>query len=112
VIRALSALAQETRLDIFRRLIAAGPGGLSAGRVGEEFGLPSATLSFHLKELRNAGIVTARKDGRFVIYSADFAAMKMLVGFLLENCCQRPEGLLAGQKSGETAGEPAAEPVS
>ncbi len=88
-IRALAALAQETRLDIFRLLVEAGTSGMPAGRIGAELGVPSATLSFHLKELRNAGIVTCRKAGRLAIYAADYDAMNALMGYLMENCCRR-----------------------
>lgn len=85
---ALGALAQETRLDAFRLLVQAGPGGLTPGAVGERLGVPAATLSFHLKELRNAGIVRCRRESRSLIYSADFAAMDALLGFLTRHCCQ------------------------
>jgi DNA-binding transcriptional ArsR family regulator len=86
-IDALSALAQETRLQVYRLLVEAGPEGLSAGRIGEELGLPPATLSFHLAHLTRAGLAQSRQDGRFVIYSADFQNMNALVGYLTENCC-------------------------
>jgi ArsR family transcriptional regulator len=87
-VRALSALAQESRLAIFRLLVQAGPQGLAAGAIGDELGLPPATLSFHLAGLTRAGLAQSRQEGRFVIYSADYAAMNALVGFLTENCCQ------------------------
>jgi ArsR family transcriptional regulator len=87
-IQALSALAQESRLAIFRLLVQAGPAGLAAGTIGEELDLPPATLSFHLAGLARAGLAKSRQEGRFVIYSADYAAMNALVGFLTENCCQ------------------------
>lgn len=87
VIAALSALAQETRLDIFRLLVEAGAQGMAAGRIGEALDLPSATLSFHLKELRTAGIVRSHRDGRSVIYAADYDAMGRVMTFLTENCC-------------------------
>ena len=87
VLAALAALAQESRLAIFRLLIQAGPAGLPAGKVGEELGIASSALSFHLKELVHAGLVTARQEGRFVIYTAQFDTMSGLVGFLTENCC-------------------------
>jgi DNA-binding transcriptional ArsR family regulator len=86
-IEALSALAQDTRLKIYRLLVEAGAEGMSAGRIGEELELPPATLSFHLAHLARAGLARSRQDGRFVIYSADFANMNALVGFLTENCC-------------------------
>lgn len=83
----LSALAQEARLDVFRTLVAAGPEGLAAGAVGEVLEIPAATLSFHLKELRNAGLLHCRRQGRSRIYSADFEAVAAFVAFLTENCC-------------------------
>jgi ArsR family transcriptional regulator, arsenate/arsenite/antimonite-responsive transcriptional repressor len=86
-IDALSALAHETRLKVYRLLVEAGPAGLPAGRIGEELELPPATLSFHLAHLARAGLASARQDGRFVIYSADFQSMNALVGYLTENCC-------------------------
>ncbi len=83
----LAALAQETRLSIFRALVQAGPEGLNPGTLAEKLGLAQATLSFHLKELRNAGMIQARQESRYIFYSADFAAMNELLGFLTENCC-------------------------
>ena len=88
-IDAFGALAQETRLDIFRLLVEAGPTGLAAGEIGEALGVPAATLSFHLKELRTASMVASRKDGRSLIYAADFMAVDGLIAFLMRNCCQR-----------------------
>lgn len=84
----LAALAQETRLSIFRALVQAGPGGLAAGRIAEAVGAPASTLSFHLKELAAAGLVRSRQEGRFIYYSADYPAMSELVTFLTEKCCQ------------------------
>ena len=84
---ALSALAQESRLKVYRLLVEAGPEGVPAGRIGEELQLPPATLSFHLAHLARAGLARSRQEGRFVIYSADFEAMNALVGYLTENCC-------------------------
>ena len=84
---ALSALAQESRLSIYRLLVEAGPEGLSAGRIGEALELPPATLSFHLAHLTRAGLAQSRQEGRFVFYSADFRNMNALVGYLTENCC-------------------------
>ena len=86
-VESLAALAQASRLQIYRLLVEAGPEGLSAGRIGEELGLPPATLSFHLSQLTRAGLARSRQDGRFVIYSADFDNMNALVGYLTENCC-------------------------
>ena len=87
-IGALAALAQETRLDIFRLLVEAGPGGLPAGRVGSALDIPSATLSFHLKELKSAGLIRCERVGRSRIYSPDFAAVTDLLGFMTTNCCR------------------------
>ena len=87
-IEALAALAQETRLDVFRLLVQAGVEGLPAGRIGEALGLPGATLSFHLNQLRHAGLVTFRREGRSLIYMAEYAAMNGLLAYLTENCCQ------------------------
>jgi DNA-binding transcriptional ArsR family regulator len=86
-VTALAALAHQWRLAVFRLLVEAGPDGLPAGRISERLALPPSSLSFHLKELTRAGLVRSRQQGRFVIYSADFAAMQGLVGFLTENCC-------------------------
>ena len=87
-VKALAALAQDTRLAIYRMLVQQGPEGLSAGTIAERLDLPGATLSFHLKELANAGMVESRQDGRFVFYSANYEQMNGLLGYLTENCCQ------------------------
>lgn len=87
VIDALAALAQRSRLAIFKLLVEAGLDGLAAGAIGEKLELPPATLSFHLAHLARAGLVHNRQEGRFVIYSANFDNMKALVGYLTENCC-------------------------
>ena len=87
VVSSLGALAQETRLDIFRLLVQRGPEGIAAGEIGQRLGLPSATLSFHLNQLRFAGLVTSRRQSRSIIYSANFKAMTELIGYLTENCC-------------------------
>lgn len=83
----LAALAQETRLAIFRTLVQAGPQGLNPGVLAEKLAIAQATLSFHLKELRHAGLIHARQESRFIFYSADFEAMNSLLGFLTDNCC-------------------------
>jgi ArsR family transcriptional regulator, arsenate/arsenite/antimonite-responsive transcriptional repressor len=88
-IQALAALAQESRLAVFRLLVQAGPTGVSAGEIAADLKLPPATLSFHLKELSHANLVLARQQGRFVFYSANFEHMGALVAFLTENCCAR-----------------------
>jgi DNA-binding transcriptional ArsR family regulator len=87
VVIALSALAQASRLAVFRALVQAGPQGLTAGRIAELAGIPPSSLSFHLKELTHAGLTRVRQDGRFMIYSAQFERMNALLGFLTENCC-------------------------
>lgn len=87
-VTALAALAQETRLAIFRLLVEAGPEGLAAGRIGEALDIAAPTLSFHLKELAHAGLVTSHPQGRFVIYSAGFERMAALVSYLTSNCCR------------------------
>jgi ArsR family transcriptional regulator len=83
----LAALAQGTRLAIFRLLVQAGPQGLCVGDIGAKLDLAAATLSFHLKELANAGLLQPRQDGRFIYYAPDFDAMNSLVAYLTENCC-------------------------
>ena len=87
VITALAALAQESRLAVFRLLVQVGPAGLAASKIAEILGVPPSSLSFHLKELSYADLVTSRQEGRFVIYSANIANMNSLIGFLTENCC-------------------------
>jgi DNA-binding transcriptional ArsR family regulator len=87
VARILSALSHEHRLGVFRLLVQAGPEGRPAGEIADELGLAPPTLSFHLAQLSNAGLLQARQDGRFIHYSADFTAMNALVAFLTENCC-------------------------
>ncbi|MEW5892835.1 MAG: metalloregulator ArsR/SmtB family transcription factor [Pseudomonadota bacterium] len=86
-VQRLAALAQENRLAIFRLLVQAGAPGLAAGKIAEALNLAPATLSFHLKELAHAGLVQARQEGRFIYYSADYAAMNALIASLTENCC-------------------------
>ncbi len=88
IVRSLAALAQETRLAIYRLLVQQGPQGLAVGAIAEQLKLANATLSFHLKELANAELVTARQQGRFIYYGANYPAMNGLVEYLTENCCQ------------------------
>lgn len=102
-VAALGALAQENRLEVFRLLVQAGPEGLPAGQIAERLKLAGPTLSFHLAQLKHAGLVQARRDGRSLIYAADYDGMNALMGFLMENCC-------AGQAAG--CGLPACEPAS
>lgn len=88
----LAALGHAKRLAVFRLLVQAGPAGLSAGVIGERLELAPATLSFHLAHLSRVGLTTARQDGRFIFYAADFTAMDELIAFLTDNCCNG-EGL-------------------
>jgi DNA-binding transcriptional ArsR family regulator len=95
-VSALAALAQETRLSVFRLLVQAGPAGLPAGEIGQRLAVPPATLSFHLKELSRADLVSSRQDGRFVYYAANFEQMAALMSFLTQNCCNgMPEACLS-----------------
>jgi DNA-binding transcriptional ArsR family regulator len=87
-VAALSALAQETRLALFRRLVRAGPQGLAAGALARDLDVAAPTLSFHLKELKHAGLVRVERDGRSLRYRPDFAAMNALLRFLTEHCCE------------------------
>lgn len=87
-VTALAALAHATRLDVFRLLVQTGPDGMPAGRIGERLGLPSATLSFHLNHLRHAGLVIFRREGRSLIYVAEYLAMNDLLAYLTAHCCQ------------------------
>ena len=95
---ALAALSQETRLDVFRLLVRAGRQGLPAGAIAERLGVAAATLSFHLKELKSAGVVSCERRARERIYRPDFAAMNALLRFLTENCC---EGVAACERGAE-----------
>ncbi len=100
-IEALSALAQEHRLALFRMLVKAGEKGLAAGAIADRLGVPNSSLSFHLAQLRNAGLILQERQHRSLIYRANYPAMNALVGYLMENCC-------AGADCGS---EPACEPV-
>jgi len=104
-IEALGALAQETRLQVFRLLVAAGPKGLPAGAIAEELGAPTSTLSFHLAYLSRAGLVISRRESRSIIYSANFSGMRGLLDFLTEDCCKgspemcEPVAALSGRRA-------------
>jgi len=87
VISALAALAQETRLAVFRLLVQVGPEGMAATKISEQVGIPASSLSFHLKEMLHADLVISRQESRFIIYSANFTTMSELIGFLTDNCC-------------------------
>ena len=86
-VAALAALAQDTRLAVYRLLVQQGPSGMAAGEIAAAVQTSPATLSFHLKELSHAGLVSSRQDGRFVFYAANFDAMNALIAYLTENCC-------------------------
>ena len=86
-VTALASLAQEHRLALFRLLVQAGPDGMAAGALAEALGIPNSSLSFHLAHLNRAGLIDQRREGRSLIYTADYEAMNALVGFLTENCC-------------------------
>ncbi len=97
-IEALGALAQETRLMAFRLLVRAGPGGAPAGEIARALGVPAATLSFHLGHLARAGLISRRRDGRSIIYAADFDGFQGLIDYLSEDCCAGwPETAAAGE---------------
>jgi ArsR family transcriptional regulator, arsenate/arsenite/antimonite-responsive transcriptional repressor len=98
-VEALSALAQESRLSIFRMLVQAGDEGIAAGVMGEKLGIPPATLSFHLKELARAKLIKSRSEGRYVIYSANYAEMDKLIDYLTENCCAGDAAQCAPRKT-------------
>lgn len=87
VLSALAAIAQESRLAVFRLLVQVGPDGLAASKIAEHLDVAPSSLSFHLKELTHARLITSRTEGRFVIYSADVTVMNSLIGYLTENCC-------------------------
>ena len=95
-VRALAALAQDTRLSVFRVLVQQGPSGMAAGELAQQLAIAPATLSFHLKELSHAGLVASRQEGRFNFYSANFDAMNELLAYLTENCCIADCGPAAG----------------
>ncbi|HEV7855694.1 MAG TPA: metalloregulator ArsR/SmtB family transcription factor [Herminiimonas sp.] len=87
VVASLAALAHDSRLAVFRLLVQAGPNGLAASKISEQLGLPPSSLSFHLKELSHAGLVSGTQDGRFIHYAANYDAMNGLIAFMTENCC-------------------------
>lgn len=86
-VKTLAALAQESRLAVFKMLVQAGPAGMAAGQLSEKLGVSASALSFHMKELAHSGLVISRHEGRFVIYSAKIDAMNDLLAYLTENCC-------------------------
>jgi ArsR family transcriptional regulator, arsenate/arsenite/antimonite-responsive transcriptional repressor len=103
----LAALAQDNRLDVFRLLVEAGPDGMPAGHIGASLRLPPNALTFHLDRLREAGLITSHREGRLMIYAAQFEAMNSLVSYLTDHCCQgRPD--LCKPKAGKGARRAAA----
>lgn len=111
-IAALAALAQESRLAVFRLLVRQGPDGLPAGSIAEHLGIPAPTLSFHLRELSAAGLAAARREGRSIIYAANYAGMRDLLGFLVEDCCQgRPELCAPVPDRADAGAAPACKPT-
>jgi ArsR family transcriptional regulator len=105
-VAALAALAQDNRLDVFRLLVQAGPEGMPAGQVAEALGLAPNTLTFHFDRLRSAGLVTVRREGRSMIYAAQYKAMNALLGFLTDNCCQGAPEKCAPEKCAPATGKP------
>ena len=87
VVDSLSALAQHTRLEIYRLLVACGPQGMAAGQVAERLKVSPANMSFHFKTLSHAGLISSRQEGRFVYYAANFTVMNGMLAYLTENCC-------------------------
>ena len=102
-VNALGALAQEHRLRLFRLLVRAGRGGMPAGAIAERLGVPNSSLSFHLTQLQRAGLIAVERQGRSLVYRADFAAMDRLVAFLMENCCADESCAAPRQSQGEQA---------
>jgi len=90
-VRSLAALAQDSRLAVFRLLVKRGPEGFTPGVLADKLGIAAPTLSFHLKELQHSGLVVVRREGRFLFYSANFERMKGLVGFLTDECCSQAD---------------------
>ena len=102
-VAALSALAQEHRLTVFRLLVQAGRDGMAAGAIADELGLPNSSLSFHLGQLLRAGLVNQERRRRSLIYSANYFAMNALVGFLTENCCGGADCSTGAEQQGKAA---------
>ena len=91
-VAALGALAQESRLKVFRLLVRRGPAGVAAGEISQRVGVPPTTLSFHLAQLSGAGLVTSRREGRSILYAADYDGMQTLMSFLVDHCCRDGAG--------------------
>lgn len=105
-IAALAALAQENRLDVFRLLVRAGPNGMPAGAVAETLEIAPNTLTFHFDRLRQAGLITVRREGRSMIYAARFEIMNGLLDYLTENCCQGPPCVPAKRRPSKSRQKP------
>ena len=105
VVESLAALAQESRLALFRLLVKRGPEGYTPTQLGEKLDVPGPTLSFHLKELQRAGLIEARREGRFLFYSPNFPRMNELLGFLTENCCSLADTTCAPGTCGPAVAE-------
>ena len=105
VVESLAALAQESRLALFRLLVKRGPEGFTPTQLGEKLEVPGPTLSFHLKELHRAGLIQSRREGRFLFYSPNFHRMNELLGFLTDNCCSLADKECSPESCGITATE-------
>jgi DNA-binding transcriptional ArsR family regulator len=103
---AFGALSQEIRLDVLRKLVKAGPNGIAAGDLADATGVAAPTMSFHLKELANSGLVSSRKEGRHVFYAADYGGLRRLVDFLMADCCQGDPRLCGPYIMKENSREP------
>jgi DNA-binding transcriptional ArsR family regulator len=103
-VEALRALAQDTRLSVFRLLVKAGPDGMSAGEIAETVGSPPSTLSHHLGHLERAGLARSRRAGRMLFYAADYEGARRLLAFLMEDCCQRRPEICGSRLAGPAAG--------
>ncbi len=95
-----AALAQDTRLHAYQILVKAGPDGMAAGALSDKLGIPHNTLSFHLSHLSNAGVVASRKEGRSVIYKANYEAVRSLIGFMVKDCCHDDMASIKSGKNG------------
>ena len=102
IVKSLAALAQPSRLRVFRTLVVAGPMGLTPGALSEELGVAATTLSFHLKELTNAGLVSQQRDGRNLIYRAAYAQMNAVLAYLTAHCCQGVDCLVTAPRGCST----------
>ena len=104
-VSALSSLAQEHRLALFRLLVQAGQSGLAAGAIADSLGVPNSSLSFHLAHLHRAGLIRQQRQGRSIVYSADYSRMNALIGYLMENCCAG-DGCTPAAKTSQASSRP------